>query len=134
MPDAGLSAYLPEQRGILTQVFALWGAPAAWFVELNVGYLLSAAPCFPADHRLVVPPPSLTWTHAGLLTLLALCIGTAFLSLWVAWSGPRAAAHTGPETSRQRFMTQWARALSVGFCLVTLASAVGIGLLPRCGG
>ena len=82
-----------------------------------------------------MPHASWTWTHAGILAVLALCVGTAFLSLWVAWNGlPAVSAHTGPGTSRERFLAQWARALGVGFCFATLASAVGIVLLPRCGG
>ena len=135
MRDAGFAPYMPEQRGILTQVFALWGAPLAWFVELNLGYLLAAAPCFSGDQRLLAPHASLTWTHAGLLAVLGLCVGIAVLSLRVAWNGLRAtSARTGAGTSRERFLAQWARALGVGFCLATLASAVGIVLLPRCGG
>jgi hypothetical protein len=135
MQDAGLVAYMPEQRGRLTQIFVLWGAPLAWFVELNVGYLLGAAPCFLGDHRLLAPSASLTWTHAALMAVLALCVVSAFLSLWMAWTGLRATSvHTGRGASRERFVAHWAVALGVGFALATLASALGFVVLPRCGG
>lgn len=118
------------------QAFALWGGPVAWFLELNVGYVLAAAPCFSGDHRLVAPVASSMWTHTGLLAVLVLCVVTASLSLGVAWHGLRSSSlrQGRPPASGERFTALWGTALGAGFCIATLATAVGIVLLPRCGG
>ncbi|HEY6454548.1 MAG TPA: hypothetical protein VIY90_04625 [Steroidobacteraceae bacterium] len=109
---------------------ALFAGPVAWFVELNIGYVLATEPCFPTDHRLIVPLPQWAWTHTGLFCLAALCL---LIALW-AFIVSMAALRRHVVGTRARFAALWGAALGGGFFVATLLTCVGLIVLPRCGG
>jgi hypothetical protein len=118
------------QRRSGTGAIVLFAAPLAWFAELNVGYVLATEPCFPADERLSAPAPHWAWTHAGLFGLAGICLLVALWGFLVSY----AALRREPGESRNRFAALWGVAFGGGFFVATLLTAVGLILLPRCGG
>jgi hypothetical protein len=117
---------------------ALFAGPIAWFVELNIGYVLATEPCFPTDHRLLVPLPQWAWTHTGLFCLAALCLLIALWAFIVSMSALRQHSLAGHPVAtagtRARFAALWGAALGGGFFVATLLTCVGLIVLPRCGG
>ena len=117
---------------------AICAGPVAWYVELNIGYVLATEPCFPTDHRLVVPLPQWAWTHTGLFGLAGLCLLIALWGFIVSMSALRrhsAAGHSVTAAgTRARFAALWGAAFGGGFFVATLLTGVGLVLLPRCGG
>jgi len=119
-----------SQRRSGTGAIVLFAGPLAWFVELNVGYVLATEPCFPTDQRLSAPAPHWAWTHAGLFGLAGICL---LVALW-GWLLSYAALRREPGESRNSFAALWGVAFGGGFFAATLLTAVGLILLPRCGG
>lgn len=133
----------PTLQGLAHQrsgpgALALFAAPLAWFAQLNIGYALATEPCFPTDQRLLAPDPRWAWTHGGLFALVALCTLIALWAFANALTAVRrqsgSAAAMSAAGSRNRFATLWAVAFGGGFFVATLITAVGLILLPRCGG
>ena len=78
---------------------------------------------------------SFAWTHVGIVFLLGVCTLVAFAAFWVSWQNLRQAREQTPAVGgRSRFIALWGVALGAGFCVATLLTAIGIGLLPRCAG
>ncbi|MBV8784590.1 MAG: hypothetical protein JOZ67_10415 [Gammaproteobacteria bacterium] len=125
---------------LMRNSFALWGGPAAWFVQLNLGYAWASWPCFPHAHRLLTPVPGWEWTTAALAALILVCVLVAAAAWALAWQRYRRTAAEpqagGPHDIRARacFVSLWGVAFGAGFCLVTLLNAVALFMLPRCGG
>jgi uncharacterized membrane protein len=117
---------------------ALFAGPVAWFVELNVGYILATEPCFPNDHLLVAPPPQWAWTQTGLLCVAVVCLLIALWAFIVSMSALRGHTDAGHSVAaartRARFAALWGAALGGGFFVATLLTFVGLIVLPRCGG
>ncbi|MBV9346110.1 MAG: hypothetical protein JOZ03_14100 [Gammaproteobacteria bacterium] len=127
-------------QGRLAGAFALWGGPAAWFAQLNLGYAWASRPCFPHTQRLLAPLPGTPWTGGALALLLVVCVLIALAAFWVAWqryqltaAEPQAGGAHDPR-ARLCFLSLWGVAFGGGFALVTLANAVALLLLPRCAG
>jgi hypothetical protein len=116
----------------------LFAGPAAWYLELNIGYALATAPCFRTDHRLAVPLPQWAWTQSGLFALAALCLLIALWSFLVSVSDLRRHSGAGHSVTaagtRERFAALWGAAFGGGFFVATLLTGVGLIVLPRCGG
>ena len=114
----------------------LFAAPAAWLIEVSVGYLLATEPCFPAEQRLPAPAAQWAWTPAALHALALLALLVALYSFVVSLRAFRAQAASGAGTrqSRLRFASLWGIAFSSGFGVATLLTGAGLFLLPRCGG
>jgi hypothetical protein len=118
-------------------VFALVAGPLAWFVQLNIGYALTTGPCFAVDQRLAMPVAGLAWTRTGADVLVLVCAVAAMAAFAVSWRVLRVCRqrHDGPEAGHLcRFIATWGTTLSAGFGVATLFTAVGLLLLPRCGG
>lgn len=114
----------------------LFAGPCAWFAELNLGYLMATEPCFPTDHRLIVPDEQWAWTHVALIVLAIVCLLVAlggFVASMRALPGRSAHARTAPG-GRPEFAAFWGVAFGGGFFVATLLSFVGLIVLPRCGG
>lgn len=118
------------QRRTATGAIVLFAGPVAWFAELNIGYVLATEPCFPTDQRLAVPAPAWAWTHAGLFGLAALCLLAALSGFLISC----AALRRETAEDRNHFAALWGVAFGGGFFVATLLTAVGLILLPRCGG
>ena len=132
MEERGAPLLVPEERGVLAHAFALWGAPAAWLVELNVGYSLATNHCTAVRHG----APPLGAGGSAVVVLLVICTAVALAALLRARRG-LLQARAGPVaigSSRRRFLALWGVALGIGFSVATVATAVGILLLSRCGG
>ena len=127
----------------LESAFALWGGPAAWFLQLCAGYALSSWPCFPHDLRLSSPPPSYQWTAATSDWISIVALTIAIVSLIVS---ARILNRTREEvsgdhgellergTGRTRFLGMWGLLLGAGFAVATIFDAPGLLILPRCAG
>ncbi|HEY4338626.1 MAG TPA: hypothetical protein VGM97_01655 [Steroidobacteraceae bacterium] len=116
----------------------LFAGPLAWFVEINIGYMLATEPCFPTDHRLVAPLPRWAWTQTGLYCLALLCLLVALWAFIASMSALRQHAAGGQALAaadtRERFAALWGAAFGGGFFVATLLTCVGLIVLPRCGG
>jgi hypothetical protein len=118
-------------------VFALVAGPLAWFVQLNIGYALTTGPCFAVDQRLAMPVDRLAWTRNGADVLVLVCAAAALAGFAVSWRALRRCRqrHDGPAAGHlYAFIATWGATLSAGFGIATLFTAVGLLLLPRCGG
>jgi hypothetical protein len=135
MPDQTLSASLHRPR---PGALALFAGPIAWFLELTVGYVLAAEPCFPTDHRLLMPDPQWGWTPLGLLCLAGLCMLITLWAFLVSLAALRRHSATSQSTAaagtRSMFAALWGAIFGGGFFVATLLTGVGLVLLPRCGG
>ena len=132
-PLSHVTGIQPRVAGSLAVAFGLLGGPVAWFTESLLGYALASGPCFPHDQRLISPAHDFTWTRSGITFLLVVCVLVAFAAFLVSWRNLQRAQITAGG-GRARFIALWGAALGAGFCLATLLTAVGIGLLPRCAG
>jgi hypothetical protein len=132
-PLSPLTRVQPRRASSLAVAFGLLGGPLAWLTELLSGYALASEPCFPHDQRLISPARDFAWTRSGIIVLLLVCVLVGFAAFLVSWRNlqrERIPAGAG----RARFIALWGAALGAGFCVATLLTAVGIGLLPRCAG
>jgi hypothetical protein len=78
--------------------FGLWGAPAAWSVQLVVDYPLAARACFP--HRTPLPHPGGVGLH-GITALVGITSLVALLGLLVSLAAMAVAARSWRQ-SRDR--------------------------------
>ena len=118
-------------------LFAVWGAPIAWLVQLSVSFAFSSNPCFAAGDRLFASPgvqlaPLIASCAALLVALAALWVGVVLFrrTAGETGGGKRHLVETGQ--GRTRFMAVWAMAFS---CVFVVLIAVNIGLLvvlPTC--
>ena len=118
-------------------LFALVAGPLAWFVQLNIGYVLTTGPCFAVDQRLAMPVAGLAWTRTGADVLVVVCAAAGLAAFAVSWRALRVCRQKqeGAEAAHLcRFIATWGTALSAGFGIATLFTAVGLLLLPRCAG
>lgn len=115
--------------------FGVIGGPLAWFTQLLAGYALASGPCFLHDQRLLTPGRYFAWTHAGMVVVLLLCTLVALAAFWVSWQNlRRLSERVSAGAGRARFIATWGVVLGAGFCVATLLTGIGIGLLPRCAG
>jgi hypothetical protein len=122
-------------------VFGLIGGPAAWFLQLNVGYAIMSQPCFPGATRVIGSPVGFEWTAPAALAVYFVCLAIAFAAFLVAWrsfrmtrgeveGGHRHALEVG--SGRTRFLALWGMLASGGFTVVILANIVGLLVVPPC--
>lgn len=116
----------------------LFAAPAAWLIEIGVGYALASERCFAGDRRLPFPSANWAWTQGALYALAILAALVALYAFLVSLRAFRqyigAAASPAPVGSRIEFAALWGVAFSGGFGVATLLTGVGLLLLPQCGG
>ncbi|WIG55395.1 MAG: hypothetical protein OJF61_001181 [Rhodanobacteraceae bacterium] len=114
-------------------VFAVFGAPVAWFLQLCFGYALSAHACFPLDVPLVMPVwPRLWWWLVGIDLGAVIVAGAALFTAWgchVAWRGvdPR-----NPGERRNRFIAHWSVLTSTLFAIAVVFTIVMLFIEPVC--
>jgi hypothetical protein len=124
-------------------LFALFGGPAAWFLQLCAGYALASEPCFRGGYRVAAPVPALQWTWPAMILAMAAAIAISLLSLLVSWRTFKRTreegagdAHPpiGVSEGRTRFLALWGVLLGSGFALASTFTAVAFLTLPRCAG
>ncbi|HKO16137.1 MAG TPA: hypothetical protein VJU87_07855 [Gemmatimonadaceae bacterium] len=119
--------------------FGLFGAPAAWALELIVNYALASHFCFPSDTPLATPTWRGTRLTTGIVSVVLVLVCVA--ALWTAVSAWRStrAGHTAEhhhvgETGegRVRFMAFAGILLSSVFLYGALMNAVPVMVMPLC--
>jgi hypothetical protein len=119
----------------------LYTGPLAWFVQLNVGVMMTSWPCFPSMDRLDRPLPGYEWTHIAALAVLvasALVASIAGLLSWRKFVEVREEEEGGHAElielghGRTRFVALWGTYLGLGFALATLVTLVAFAMVSRC--
>jgi hypothetical protein len=134
----GHAALRPDPRpplvGLATLWFGLFGAPAAWALQLIVSYALVAHFCFPQTEPL--PSPAVGATHAVTIVVSAALILVAVLALIVAIRSVRA---TGSDedaadvrAGRARFMARAGLLVSGIFVYGTIMAALPLVSMRPC--
>ncbi len=144
--DAALShhpAPLRHQQSRGEALFSVFGGPVAWFVQLCAGYALATWPCFPQDHRRVLPQSGYLWSFPLMVALLIAGVVVALAAFGVAWrTFRRTRNEAGGDhrhlmevgAGRTRFIALWGMLLGAGFAVATSLTAVAFLLVPRCDG
>jgi hypothetical protein len=125
---------------VVTQLFAVFGAPAAWSLQLIVNYALAAEACYPNDTPLA--QPNLSWDRPALvaLNLLALVIAAAAAAL--AWRlfrrDPEGPGFTGDlaevSQGRTHFLASCGLLTGFGFIAAILFNTIALLGVPQCSG
>jgi hypothetical protein len=124
-------APLRHQLSLGEALFSIFGGPLAWFVQLCAGYALATWPCFPEDHRTLMPAGGYAWSFPAMVALLIAGVLVALAAFGVSW---RAYARTRNEAGRTRFLALWGMLLGAGFAVATSLTAIAFLLVPRCNG
>ncbi|HEY9111143.1 MAG TPA: hypothetical protein VIM92_05135 [Rhodanobacteraceae bacterium] len=113
--------------------FAVFGAPAAWALQLGVNYALSAHACYPMDIPLLTPVwGPLWWILIGIDMAAIIVSGGSFLvalGQWRRWRGA-SLRHVGER--RNRHIAQWAVLTSALFSLAVIFTIVMLFIEPVC--
>jgi hypothetical protein len=138
-----MSAAHPAPAGHTLPLGALWfglfGAPAAWSIQLMLGYGLVAYSCFPGSE------PRATPTFGGLRSMVAfVSVAALAISLaaggtaWRSWHATRR-EHPGDEEAllevgegRTRFMALAGMLVSGLFVLGVIMNAIPLFIMPLC--
>ena len=123
--------------------FILFGGPLAWFVQFNLGVMLSGWPCYPSDRRLPAPLPDYRWTVIGAVVVLGAGVLVAVAAGITAQrmlrrvrdeaeGGHAELAEIGH--GRTRFIALWGVALGYGSAVAAALTLVAFLLVPRCAG
>ncbi len=120
--------------------FGLWGAPAAWSLQLLVDYVFAAYGCYPHQTPLVrptLPVQIITTVAAGLALVIAVAAMTVSARSWGAArrSGamPEDEERMGPAPlSRIRFMAVAGFTISTLFAFGVVLAAISPALVPSC--
>jgi sterol desaturase/sphingolipid hydroxylase (fatty acid hydroxylase superfamily) len=134
--DGHLSHPLTRRRkGVpLHQIlFALFGGPLAWFLQLNAAFALATQPCF-LDDQSLAPQPLNGWSTPAMVAILA-CAGViAYAAMLTAWCAYRHTQLEGGDQGRTRFLALWGICLGLGSTLAFVLTALVFFVLPRCAG
>ena len=142
-PSRSTAAHPAPQRGAVSSGalwFALFGAPAAWSVQLLVSYALSSHSCFP--RRVPLTAPTLealpAWELGVAVAALVVALAAGGVAIH-AWRATRAegegSEHRLLETGegRTRFMAFAGVLVSGLFALGVVLNLITPILLPACG-
>lgn len=109
--------------------FGLFGAPAAWSLQLLVSYALTAHACFPGADRLAAQAGGGVWPVAfGVSAIAAIAGVSAAVTAWRSWGATRQA-----REGRDRFMALAGMLLSGLFLLGIAMNAAPLFLFQLCG-
>lgn len=135
-------AALPRApRPLASNIFALVGGPAAWFIQLCLGDLMASGGCYRGDSRYLGPASSQAWTWPAMIALLIVCAAIALAAFLVsvrrlrrtsATRTPHDATVDGRIGAPAHFLALWGTFLGAGFCLATLLTIVAYLAVPRC--
>lgn len=113
--------------------YAVLGAPAAWSLQLIIGYALAAHACYPNDIPLAQPIWGfLWWALIGVDLIAIIAAGTAgFLSIakWRAW---RYADVTKVGERRNQYLSRWALLTTTLFSIAIIFTIVMLFIEPIC--
>lgn len=133
----------PKTPGAMAlQLFAVFGAPGAWLLQLVADYALSAEACFPNDTPLARPDPALAWDRPALIAINLLALAAAVLATALAaavWrrNSRRAGSREDPveiARGRSRFLAGCGLLTGFGFMAAILFNTVAAIGVPQCSG
>lgn len=120
--------------------FGLFGAPAAWSVQLMANYALVAHGCFPSAEPRSTPVFGGLWTVALVVSIVALLVAAAaFLVARRSWLSTREEHHGDREAllevgeGRTRFMAYAGMLVSALFVLGVIMATIPLFILSPCG-
>ncbi|MBV9510018.1 MAG: hypothetical protein JO303_07030 [Caulobacteraceae bacterium] len=121
----------------IAALLALAAGPAAWSIQLVVGYGLSSHACFPRDRPLPLLPPQGGWSGetAVLLAINLACLLLAAGGAVVShryWKGARAEGDAGRKSGRCSFLGACGLIAGLGFGLAILFDTPVILATPAC--
>jgi hypothetical protein len=132
-----------DRVGLGSLLFAVFGAPIAWFIQLNVNYALDSHPCFPHD----TPRSDLLpgWEGVGIALLVinvagilvAVAAAVVSLRVWRATSKdhpPVDNEFLPPAVGRTRFLAICGTLTGFGFMGATIFDLVALLVVPTCPG
>jgi hypothetical protein len=141
-----LSHHPAPQRHLvppLQSLFAVFGGPLAWFLQLNADFALASNPCFLENERLLAPHFASGWTWSAMILIAAAACVIALVAMLTAW---RAYRLTKQESrgdhlelmevgaGRTRFLAFWGLCFASGSALLIVLTALAFVVLPRCAG
>jgi hypothetical protein len=107
-------------------LFAVFGGPLAWFLQLNAGFALASNPCFFDNQRSVVPQLAHDWTFPAMVRIAVAAVAVSIVATLMAWRAYR--------LGRIRFLALWGLCLGTGSAILIVVTALAFFLLPRCAG
>ncbi|HET8701944.1 MAG TPA: hypothetical protein VFL97_09790 [Nitrococcus sp.] len=113
--------------------YAVFGAPAAWSLQLLTGYALASHACYPNSIPLSQPIWSFLWWVLIGVDFAALI--AAGLAGWLAvakWRIYRYAGWSQIGERRNRFLAQWALMTSILFSMVIIFTIIMLFIVPAC--
>lgn len=119
--------------------FGLFGAPAAWSLQLLINYTVTAHFCYPKDLPLAAPTYGGMWTIAVVVNvvmiLVALAAGATAIVSWRTSRDEMIGRHNElleDGTGRTRFMSYSGMLVSGLFLLALIMSAMPLFIVPVC--
>jgi len=119
--------------------FGLFGAPAAWSLQLMVSYALTAHGCFPVSEPLAAPFFGGLWALDLVVSLAAVAAAAAAgATAWRSWRVTRGERPGGPEHlesgwGRTHFMALAGTLVSGLFFLGVIMAGIPLFLVSPCG-
>jgi hypothetical protein len=134
---SGSFAIRSAPRGHVVSSGALWfglfGAPAAWSLQLMVNYALTAHGCFPAAAPRAAPTFGGLWMVVLIISVAALGLAVAAgATAWRSWR-TTSTEHPGGHEQRTRFMALAGMLLSGLFLIGVVMAGIPPLLRPACG-
>lgn len=122
------------------QLFAVFGAPAAWSLQLVINYALAAEACFPNDTPLTQPQPA--WDRAALIGFNLAALAIAAVAALVAvglWRRNRQSLGSNENPmeiarGRSHFLAVCGLLTGFGFIVAILFNTVAAVGVPQCSG
>ena len=118
--------------------FGIFGAPAAWSLQLLASYPLAAHACYPATEP--VPAPTVPGLRLWLALITIVTVGLAALALALVLRARRRLRRPGPDTEgperaaldRMAFMTRAGLISSTVFLTVALFHGASLLVVGPC--
>lgn len=128
-------------KGVL--YFALFGAGAAWFLQLIIKYAVNSHSCYPGFlPSSSTAPANLAWLWPVMVTVdvvalaIALTAGILAYRDWKAILSEEGLAPTAPTDALERparFFALWGMLFAFGFSAAILFDLINVLVLNRCG-
>jgi hypothetical protein len=136
------SAPRKTTKAVAVQLFAVFGAPAAWSLQLIVNFALAAEACFPNDTPLAQPDPKLAWDRPALIAINLLALAMASLAAFAAvrlWRRSKQGLTSNEDPmataqGRSHFMAACGLLTGFGFIAAILFNTVAAVGVPQCSG
>ncbi|HVW93765.1 MAG TPA: hypothetical protein VHB74_14320 [Devosia sp.] len=129
-----------ERAERLPLLFALCAAPAAWILQLLVGFAVTAYVCYPGEPRAALPSVP-GWVQPVVIALNILGLAVAVLSFAVGLALIRATRGEHQARSggimdvgegRTRFLATWSLFGTLVFAVALIANTFSLFLVPLC--